>query len=440
MGNSSGQCKALAKEDEYIQRIRERRRNIEIDTNFNMTTRSHKEMIDTLVSLLDSVFREDKDILPVENLRKQIRQFQGKDVTSMASFIAWELEFLDILRDSEDQKFNSELENKRTSQFMKINNSMIRIMIQAFDQGITAMYENEINHFLKLTCDKYNNIGYKKKTIQKMIAFLIEIDAKELKPLESTEEKKLCITILRRILRLIKQLGIFISLVLKLFSNQLLDTNRKGGKTEYESTILIMNLLLKFSFGFYVYSTFLSKIFILKDINIWQGRKKMEWKTNNGQGFSDLIYLRQFITSEHEQRNLRMLTKKTMELQSDDQNYTYHFAQINHKRMELNEFLVHLNQHLKLNLDQVFFSNLSDILFYFNNIEEFMEEIFKNAELEIKIDLIRLILRVNDSTEYIYRIFMIHNMDLEFLNECQIFALFNQVVLCSELKIKMNIK
>ena len=104
--------------------------------------------------------------------------------------------------------------------------------------------------------------------------------------------------------------------------------------------------------------------------------------------------------------------------------------------MDMTEFLGHVNHHLKLNLDHIFFAYLSDVMFFFHKIEDFMEKIFKNAELEIKIDLIRVILRINDSTDFFYKIYLITAMDLEFLSSCQIFALFNQVLLCSELKVK----
>ena len=180
---------------------------------------------------------------------------------------------------------------------------------------------------------------------------------------------------------------------------------------------------------------FMARVLLLKDVNMYIVKKRILLKQNRI--FDDLVYLNQFITNEHDQQTLRQLTRKNMgEVVNDEKNYNYLYAQINQKKMEMNEFLGHVNHHLKLNLDQIFFANLADIMYFFNRIEDFMEKIFKNAELEIKIDLIRVILRINDSTDFFYKIFLITLMDIEFLTSCQIFALFNQVLLCSELKVK----
>ena len=83
--------------------------------------------------------------------------------------------------------------------------------------------------------------------------------------------------------------------------------------------------------------------------------------------FDDLIYLNQFIRSEKDQKILRQFTRKNMTVDQadDDKGYNLLLTQADYKKMDMNEFLGHVNEHLKLNLDQIFLSNLSDIMFFF---------------------------------------------------------------------------
>jgi len=424
-------------EERYIKKITMRRRNNALEGNFMPSSDSLKDLLQTIDELIDYIFDKEGSTTPVIYMKQQARQFTSKDLSSIMSFLLWESEFLDVMRDPTNEAFNYDLENKRIAQFMKLENNVISLLIQAFDLGIVCMYQTPIGELLKKTCPKYDNIGYKTKTVQRMITFMQELDTQELQPLEDIEDRRKCIKTLKEIMNLVKKLGVFLSKLLQLLRNQPISSDKK---TEIYSTTLTINCLLKYNFCFYIFGMFLSRIFITKEIGIWIiGKKK---QLNKNQGFDDLVYLNQFIASEKDQKTLRELTRRNMkdEMSSKDAgSYNYLYAQINQKKMEMNEFLGHVNHHLKLDLDEIFFSNLSDFMFFFNKIEDFMDKVFHNAELEIKIDLIRLILRVNDSTEFFYRIFLINLMDLEFLSSCQIFALFNQVLLCSELKVKTKV-
>ncbi len=438
MGNiGPKKCALMTCEETYVRKITGRRKLSKKEVTCFVNTEKMNNLIEGMKELADGVFEDDKDTQPVICIKDQVSLFTSRDISSITSYLAWENEFMDIMKDAANESFNYDLESKRTSSFMRIENNVLTKIIQAFDLGIVAIYEQDISDFLKKTCPKYDSIGYKRKTISGMIKFISELDTSDLQPLEDCADKRRCLQILKQILSLVKRLGTYLSYIIMGFSNKKAQNSKSN---EYSCTSLIINCLLKYNFSFYVFAIFLSKIFILKDVNIWIGKKRVQ--TKNSQAFEDLNYLNKFIASEQDQKLLRNYTMKTIENEVvDEKNYNYLFAhaQINQKKMEMSEFLGHVNHHLKLDLDQIFFSNLSDMLFFFQKIEEFMDKIFQNAELEIKIDLIRVILRVNDSSEFFHRIFIIHMMDLEFLTSCQIFALFNQVVIHSELKIKLKV-
>ena len=364
-------------------------------------------------------------------IKDQLKQFTSKEWSSMVSFLVWENEFKEVMQNDYNELFNGEFESKRTAQFMKVQGNVLSRLLDAFDLGILAEYGEQVTHWLRKTCHKYDSIGYKKKTSQKMIMFLSSLDVAEIKPLEGAEEIKTCKKALKEILKLVKSLGKCFSMYI-----QTLENGRIGSeeKTEHISTALTINCFLKYNFSFYVMSMFMARILLLKDVNTYVVKKRILLKENRI--FEDLAYINRFITNESGQQTLRQLTRKHMDKAvSDEKNYNYLYAQINQKQMEMDEFLGHVNHHLKLNLDHIFFANLADIMYFFNRIEDFMDKIFKNAELEIKIDLIRVIFRINDSTDFFYKIYLITLMDIPFLTSCQIFALFNQVLLCSELNV-----
>lgn len=97
-------------------------------------------------------------------------------------------------------------------------------------------------------------------------------------------------------------------------------------------------------------------------------------------------------------------------------------------KMTMEEFLAHLNLDLRTNLDHVFNSNLEEILEFFNSVEHFMISILGGQELEVKIDLIKLIIRTTNAETFAEKIFMVSLMNLGFLQQWQTFDLFIQVL------------
>lgn len=433
MGNKlNTPCKSICNEEMYIKKIEWRRKNNPQTTNYFPTSESFKELLQGMNQITDYCFGDTKKSKPVEFMKEQMATFTTKEWSSMVSYLIWENEFREVMQNEVDEMFNGEFESKRTAQFMKVQNNVLTSLLHAFDVGIVLTYEKQISDWLKMTCPKYDNIGYKKKTHQKMILFISSLNDAELVPLEDPVERKNCQQVLKEILRLVKNLGTCMAMFIQVLESGRIGTEKK---TEHISTALILNCFLKFNFSFYIIATYLSRILLLKEVNAWIAKRRVLIRENRI--FEDLEYLNHFITNEKDQHKLRQLTRKQMgEVVKDEKNYNYLYAQINQKKMEMTEFLGHVNHHLKLNLDSIFFAYLSDVMFFFHKIEDFMEKIFRNAELEIKIDLIRVILRINDSTDFFYKIYLITAMDLPFLSSCQIFALFNQVLLCSELKVK----
>ena len=99
------------------------------------------------------------------------------------------------------------------------------------------------------------------------------------------------------------------------------------------------------------------------------------------------------------------------------------------QKMSIQEFLAHLNLDLKMNLDSVFSSNLDEILDFFDSIEDFMMRILGGQELEVKIDLMRLIIRTTKSELFIDKLFLHSRIRLDFLEQWQTFSLFIQVLI-----------
>lgn len=433
MGNKlAAPNNCIANEEAYIKKIEWRRRQNPQRANYYPTTNMLPGFLQELRRRMDYCFGDMRDSRPVEFTKQRLDKFSTKEWSSMISYLIWEKEFREVMQNEVDQLFNGKFESERTAQFMKVENNVLTGLLEAFDTGVVNTYEKQIAEWLKMTCPKYDKIGYKKKTPLKMVMFISKLDASEVSALNDPVEKKRCQQVLREILGLVKNLGTWMAQLIQILEGEDYISSKK---TQHISTALILNCFLKFNFSFYILATYLSRILLVNEVNAWMVRCRQ--LHSDGRIFEDLEYINKFILNQKDQENLREFTRKDMgKVVNDNKNYNYLYAQINQKRMDMTEFLGHVNHHLKLNLDMIFFAYLSDVMFFFQKIEDFMDKIFRNAELEIKIDLIRVILRINDSTDFFYKIYLINAMDLDFLSSCQIFALFNQVLLCSELKVK----
>ena len=58
-----------------------------------------------------------------------------------------------------------------------------------------------------------------------------------------------------------------------------------------------------------------------------------------------------------------------------------------------------------------------------------MEKTFGNKELEIKIDMMRLVVRMTNATVFIDKIYMLSQMNIKYLDYWQTFSLFSQVLM-----------
>lgn len=264
-----------------------------------------------------------------------------------------------------------------------------------------------------------------------MLAFMKGIKDIELVGLSNQEDQKRAKEIFKEILSMVKCMGkFFATLLLYIYTG----IKESKFKSDYQTLSLIMSTMLVPQFIFERYTFFLAKALTIEDQKKWfKWRQEM---VRTRQVCTDLVYLNKLIAVE-EKRNL--IRKNTIQAMSSarlipKREMDYH---VNSYRMDINEFLSHLELKVNLELDDIFSSDLQAIIEYFKHMDEFINQTFRNAELEIKIDLMRLVLRVTTSTKFVNYIYVLSHMNVDFLNECQIFALFCQVLL-TELKKPMQ--
>lgn len=185
-----------------------------------------------------------------------------------------------------------------------------------------------------------------------------------------------------------------------------------------------MNSMLVPEFMFQRYSTFFVKISHLEEINCWFEKRIHMVKKKIA--FNDLKYLSHLILDTEETARIRLNTQQVAVSSKfiDPSTMKYQME----GKMEFNEFLAHLQLQVNLELDDVFSQDLKSVLLYFKSIDKFIKDTFPKAELEVTIDIMRLILRMTKSTKFVSYIFLLNNMKVDFLNEFQIFPLFCQVL------------
>lgn len=293
-----------------------------------------------------------------------------------------------------------------------------------------------------------------------MLTAMVNVKDSEICEIRDPALKKKAKKIFQDILDSVKYLGVFLSQVMyPLYSDEY---NKKI--EDFFSMCIILNSLLRSKYVFYCYTFYLSKVLIFKNKQFYL--QKRQRSKSRFRAFDDLIYMNKFLIDEASQkmvrshsvqflrdsssskhfRNLEKIEKMTPKgmhniLKSsvflDKEELENLGARGKRKaanvQMDIHEFLVHLNLHLKMNLDYVFSGNLKEILAFFTAIEDFMEKTFGNKELEVKIDLMRLIIRMTNATLFIEKIFMLNKMRIKYLEYWQTFSLFTQVML-SELR------
>jgi hypothetical protein len=261
-----------------------------------------------------------------------------------------------------------------------------------------------------------------------MIALMKKLCYKDITPIEDPDQIGMVKVAFTEIVTMMKYMGVFFTkLLIFIYTGK-----TKGNfRSDYHTLSLIMNTMLVPDYIYERYASFLAKVILREDMSKWFENRKILIKQKKA--FSDLIYLNQFIIEEDKKRLIRKNTHTTMSFSHLGGVKELLGAHISNQTMDINEFLAHLEVQVDLDLDEIFSKNLQSILEYFRGIDKFIDMTFKNTELEIKIDLMRLILRMTPSTKFVIYLFVLSSMKVDFLNQCQIFALFCQVLL-NELK------
>lgn len=361
-------------------------------------------------------------------LDRKIDKLKKKEMLSTISYLKWEQDFLTTLKDGKNNHFVEELEAKRINEilFEDSQDNLLVTIILTFEAAVAIKYENDIRNFMNCTCEKFRNMTYKvvsahqRVPLAQLLIFIKDIDEIDLNALQCPTMLKRAREIFLEIVNMIKYLGYFITkMIIYIYTGNV----RVNFKSEYHTLGLILNTLLVPKYTFQRYAFYLAKLLSVEDQKRYFDRRRLLLKQRSA--FEDLIFLNKFIVQADKGKLIRKNTiSSTTNLEIKDLN-----ALFENKVMDMNEFLSHLQLKVKLELDEVFCSDLKTIVEYFKEVEQFITTVFQNAELEIKIDLMRLILRITSSMKFVNYIYVLNAMKLDFLNECQIFALFCQVLL-----------
>lgn len=233
-------------------------------------------------------------------------------------------------------------------------------------------------------------------------------------------------------------------------------THPESKEIEQVQLYVILNSLFCKRFAFYHMCVFLTKITTLSRKEIFLNHRYglRTRKTS----FDDLKYMKEFLREKQTKDILRGNSAKSLqkynqslipkklqkfqlsqskslnisnrlpEMPNDESSPVQSDTSTETNAIEMNEFLVHLNLHLQMNLDYVFLSGIKEIINFFSSLEHFMEMTFGNKEIEIKIDMMRLVIRMTNASSFIDKLFMLDLMRMKYLEQWQTFSLFVQVL------------
>lgn len=215
------------------------------------------------------------------------------------------------------------------------------------------------------------------------------------------------------------------------------------------SVFVAINSLLRHRMRTYNFCSFLSKVLLKKSKDEWIERRQRI--RSEGVAFKDLRYLQNFIEEEEGRLHIRCSTMK--KLNSETMNTTKSgtklpflpkktpsFSGSQSKmtenpcpehcltKMEMSEFLVHMNLQMQMNLDHSFLTGVREIINFFASMESFMIDSFGNADLEVKIDMMRLVIRMTNAKYFVDKVYMLDLMGIDYLLNWQTFALFVEVL------------
>lgn len=361
-------------------------------------------------------------------MQGHIEQLKREHLLGTIGFLRRERELIDSLAEDRSERFLLELETQRISDvlFSEFEGNVFLELLSQFDRGVAVFYEAEVRQLLRATCSKFNCMSYKNIPLLKVLLFIKSLDPSDISPITDQTEKKRIRSLLFDLLATIKCIGTFFTkLLLFLYSG-----NPTGGySVDYHTMSLIMNTMLLPGYIFERYAFLLSTLVLQEDLQKWFAHRSELLKRKAA--FEDLMYLGKLIQSEEKISLIRKNThskvqKSSRHIEISRQELEQH---VDDKRMSCEEFAAHLALQVHLDLDGVFTGDLRTALDYLRNVDKFISDTFPHSELEVKIDVMRVILRMTTAEKFVIRIFMLSNMQVEFLDECQIFALFCQVLL-----------
>lgn len=461
-------------EKDFIDKINSRRTRGTI-THSTLSRKSIQPIKKALIRTLSCSFQKDQHSSPeYKELKTVLFEVQNKEIISTFSFIQWDRDFIDLVRSEENPLFLMELESSRFSQnfLSKIKKNLFWRIVKTYDKSITRQYGGEMRRIFVMTYKNsskqvdfsifcHNLTSQQKLNFEEMLRKMVNVKDTEIRPIEDKIELKRVKSLLKTLLKSVKALSTFFAKVLyDMYSEGIEEQNRQT--EDFFAMCILMNSLLRSKFVYYCFIFYLSRISIFKNKQTWLSKRQI--LKRDLAAFDDLIYMKEFLLEEESQcklrshsiqflrtsstsRNIEQMEKMTPEgmhrllksslfldteeAKKSNQNSYLKSSTLGskHVQMDMGEFLVHLNLHMKMNLDYVFKSDLKEILKFFTNIEDFMEKTFGNKELEIKIDMMRLIVRMTNATYFIDKIYMLSQMNIKFLDYWQTFSLFTQVLM-----------
>ena len=93
-------------------------------------------------------------------------------------------------------------------------------------------------------------------------------------------------------------------------------------------------------------------------------------------------------------------------------------------KMDFGEFLAHYYLHSEKNLDAAFNQSLKEILEFLESLENFRIKILKDTSPETMIDLMKIIIRMTNASEFVNKVYLLQIMNLNYLEMSFTFSHF----------------
>lgn len=79
------------------------------------------------------------------------------------TFLKWEQDFLNSMKDEKNPNFAYDVESKRISTilFKDYQDNFLLRLLRKFDACVALFYEKDIRKFLMKTCPKFSSMSYK---------------------------------------------------------------------------------------------------------------------------------------------------------------------------------------------------------------------------------------------------------------------------------------